>query len=293
MTSIPIRYRLTCLAILLVSLAGCRAFDRSSRGSNRKADLIPGVADTSPKELNAREAAKVCAATARNLEEHGDQPGAIVMYERARLKDPKGMKAVCRRLAVLYDRAGNYQKAQREYELALELSPKDPELLNNLGYCHYCRGKWQPAEDYFRQAIAADKRYDRAWINLGLALGQQQKYDDALAAFQNSVSEPESHCNLAFIYLTQGKREEAKESYRRALQIDPSLEIASYALARIDQPKAGDSETAIAKLSDSATQPALPATPTSEQRVVQVQSLSDQNGSDTASPIVTADLLVP
>ncbi|MCS6977433.1 MAG: tetratricopeptide repeat protein, partial [Gemmatales bacterium] len=54
----------------------------------------------------------------------------------------------------------------------------------------------------------------------------------------------EAQVNLAFIYQTQGKREEAKEAYRKALALQPELDLARRALAKLEAPPkpAGDQQ---------------------------------------------------
>ena len=103
--------------------------------------------------------------------------------------DP-GLTQVCRRLAVLYDRQCDYARALPEYEQALKLSPKDADLLNDLGYCHYGRGDWAEAEKCLRRAVALRPDHRRAWVNLGLVLGRQGRWDEAIIEFRRSLPGP-------------------------------------------------------------------------------------------------------
>jgi tetratricopeptide (TPR) repeat protein len=185
-------------------------------------------------ELPPDKTAQVCRATAERLEKAGKDAEAIILYEKARKADPR-MKNIYRRLAVLYDRQGDFSKALHEYEEALKLTPHDPDLHNDVGYAYYCRGRWQEAESHLRQAVAVDPQHARAWINLGMTLGQEERYGESLEAFTKAVSPAQAKCNLAFTYTTQGKREEAKEAYRKALQLEPSLAIARAALAKLEK----------------------------------------------------------
>jgi Tfp pilus assembly protein PilF len=167
------------------------------------------------------------------MEKGGLYAEAAGLYEKARKEYPR-YASVSRRLAVLYDEQGNFTRAEEEYHKALELTPKDPDLLNDLGYSWYCRGNWAEAEKYLRQALAADPKHKRAWINLGLTLGQQQRYADSLEAFAHAVSPAQAQCNLAFVFTTQGKRDEAREAYRKALELDGSLGLARAALDKLE-----------------------------------------------------------
>jgi tetratricopeptide (TPR) repeat protein len=185
-------------------------------------------------ELPPAEAARVCRATAAALEKAGKDPEAIALYEKARKSDP-AMEGVCRRLAVLYDRQGDFTKALEEYQRALKLNPHDADLLNDLGYAYYCRGRWTDAENSLRQAVEINPKHGRAWINLGMTLGQEERYTESFEAFAKVVSPAQAHCNVAFALTTQGKREEAKEAYRKALALNPDLRIARLALAKLEK----------------------------------------------------------
>ncbi|HYV34588.1 MAG TPA: tetratricopeptide repeat protein, partial [Gemmataceae bacterium] len=112
---------------------------------------------------------------------------------------------------------------------------QDPEVLNGLGYFHYSRAQWEDAERYLRQAIAADPKFQRAWVNLGMTLCQQQHYDEGLAAFSKAVSNAEAHSNVAFILTTQGRFNDARAEYRQALAANSNLTIARLALAKLER----------------------------------------------------------
>jgi Tfp pilus assembly protein PilF len=212
--------------------AGCQSFNLGESFPSPAPAAANAAKD--PVELPPGEKAQVCRATAERLERAGKDPEAIILYERARKADPR-MKDIGRRLAVLYDRQGDFNKALEEYQQALERTPKDSDLHNDLGYAYYCRGQWQEAEKHLRQAVSLNPQNARAWINLGLTLGQRERYAESLEAFAKVVRPAQAASNLAFVLTTQGKRQEAKETYRKALELDPGLPIAQAALAKLDK----------------------------------------------------------
>jgi tetratricopeptide (TPR) repeat protein len=65
---------------------------------------------------------------------------------------------------------------------------------------------------------------------MGIALGKQKKYDEAMAHYAAALKlDPDSavaHNNLARILHTLGRLDEAEHHYRAALEIDPKLELA-------------------------------------------------------------------
>lgn len=189
-------------------------------------------------EDSKSETAKLCFATAKELEESGNFDEAIVRYERAIAFDARYTEAATRRLAVLYDRQGHFDRARTEYEKLLTKNPKDADTLNNLGYGYYCRELWDLSEQYLRKATAANPEHKAAWVNLGMTLAQKQQYDHAMTAFLKAMPPAKAKCNLAFVLTTQGKRDEARESYREALRLDPGLDLAKQALAKLESPGA-------------------------------------------------------
>ncbi len=187
-----------------------------------------------PAELPAKETARIAFRTAQEFEKNGRIPEAIQFYEKARAHDPTLARAAGRRLAVLYDLSGEFGKADAEYAELLPHAPKDPDLLNDLGYSYYCRGQWSLAEQYLAQAVQLQPQHKKAWVNLGLARAQQGKWEESLAAFQQAVRPAEAYCNLAFVLAAQGRTAEAVAHYRRALELDPSLRLAQAALAKLE-----------------------------------------------------------
>jgi tetratricopeptide (TPR) repeat protein len=193
-----------------------------------------------PQELPPDEAAAVCMNLGRTLEKTGHDAEAAGQYEKAREYNPRA--EVAHRLAVVYDRMGNYPRAVAEYQKALEAHPKDADVLNDLGYHYYCRGQWLEAEKHLQQAVEVNAKHRAAWINLGMTLGQQERYSESLGAFAKAVSPAEAQCNLAFILTTQGKRDQARQAYREALALEPDLHLARAALAKLE--KAGQGSPA-------------------------------------------------
>jgi Tfp pilus assembly protein PilF len=188
-------------------------------------------------ELPPAASAQVNLKLAENFEKTGHLAEAVAYYERAREADPK-LPGIAKRLAILYDRLGKTDQALAEFKTALKAAPNDPQVLNSLGYFHYNRGQWEDAEKYLRLAVEADPRYRRAWINLGMDLCQQQRYDEGLTAFTHAVSKAEAHSNVAFILTVQGNFEKARLEYRTALELNPNLTIAREALAKLERHEA-------------------------------------------------------
>jgi len=207
-------------------------------------------------ELSPAKSAQLHLALADSLEKNGHDADAAACYEKARGLDPS-LTHVARVLATLYDRLGENKRALEEYQLALKAAPRDANLMNRLGYYYYTRAKWKEAEEQFRQAVAINPNLQRAWVNLGLTLGEQQRYEESLNAFVKAVSKAEALSNLGFVMTTQGKKEEARQKYREALDLDPSLRIAQLALQKLEHETAPPAAPAPTTTAQAPPAPAL------------------------------------
>jgi Tfp pilus assembly protein PilF len=216
-----------------VLISGCYTFNHREPPTSIATAPTPTSAKND--NLPAAESAKLNLATAETMAQAEKFQEAIELYERARSLDERAGLIATRRLAVIYDRIGNFDKALDEYRRAIQESPKDAELFNNLGYGYYNRGQWEAAEKQLRKAVALDPKLASAWINLGMCLAQQMRYDDSLAAFEKSITKAQARCNLAFIQATQGKTTEARRNYEAALQLEPGLQMARVALQKLGQ----------------------------------------------------------
>lgn len=224
----------------LLAATGCKGPFKIPDAGEPRPGLLVGPEATAvappPVELPVKDAARLCLRAAQEQEKGGETEAAIRLYEKARAADPNSAAAAGRRLAVLYDKAGDFTKSAEEYEALLRVRPKDADLLNDFGYSHYSRGDWAAAEQYLARAVQADPNHKRAWVNLGLAQAQQDRLDEAFQSFCRAVRPADAHCNLAFVLAAKSRTEEAKEQYRQALALDPSQRVARSVLGLMENP---------------------------------------------------------
>ncbi|WP_158633340.1 tetratricopeptide repeat protein [Tautonia sociabilis] len=116
----------------------------------------------------------------------------------------------------------------------LEEQPGDPWISNDLGYLWAERGiKLDRAEELIRTAVEADPTNSAYLDSLGWVLYQQGKVEEALVPLQEAVDLRPSAVNLDHlgdVYFALGRRDEAREAWRRAADLaddadppDPSL----------------------------------------------------------------------
>ena len=71
--------------------------------------------------------------------------------------------------------ADDFASAEARFAQALELVPGRASILNNLSAVKLRLEKFTEAEEFARQAVAADDKSSDAWTNLGNALNATQR----------------------------------------------------------------------------------------------------------------------
>jgi Tfp pilus assembly protein PilF len=167
---------------LSLALTGCVSLDTDH--------VVQSPASKGAAQTPDRESLRVSLAMAGTLENTGQELEAIRLYEQARLTDPA---RVAHRLALLYDRVGQFDKAEREFEQALKQAPSDAELLTDLGVSLLQRGKLADAERNLRSAIQQNDKNVRASFQLGVTLDKQGKIEEAKVAYRATLATDQNH----------------------------------------------------------------------------------------------------
>jgi superkiller protein 3 len=112
-----------------------------------------------------------------------------------------------------------------EYRKAIELDPKLAAVHHNLGLALHDQGKVDEAIAEYRTAIELDPKYAAAHNNLGNALYYLGKLDEAVAEYRKAIElDPKSadpHNGLGAVFYDQKKLDEAIAEFRKAIELDP------------------------------------------------------------------------
>jgi len=107
-------------------------------------------------------------------------------------------------------RRGETDRAFAALELARDLSPEDPRVLDGLGCVEWRRKNYRSAKYFFQRALAANPRYDRAYTHLALVAEREGDRQAAVELLQIAVKlNPlnfRSRNNLAVALLEKGDR---------------------------------------------------------------------------------------
>ena len=209
------------LALLAVFLqTGCTNFAGKSASS-----MLPwgNKQDADGQSLSA------LLAKGLNHEKSGRYDKAREIYQKLITQYPDSAEPA-HRLAVLADKQKRHEEAQALYAHVIKMRPTDAELFNDLGYSFYLSGNLSKAESALGKAIQIEPGNPRFHNNYGMVLGQQGRLEAAFEEFLKVGSEADAHYNMAFIYASQERVEDAKLCFRRALASDPTHSKASKAL---------------------------------------------------------------
>jgi Tfp pilus assembly protein PilF len=221
---------------LLLVQVGCAGTAGLSSTTASAPVSAPGGHD----DLSPDKALQTVLTCGRTLDKAGNDDGAIVQYEKVLQLSPNHVEA-SRRLAVLYDRRSDFTRSEPLYRQLAQSHPRDADLFCDWGYSYYLRNNWKEAEVKLRRALEIDRRHARARCNLGLVLGQQDRYTEAFQMFRDAgLDEADAHCDLAFVYWSQSHHlEDAKRECQRACQLNSACSRAKELLAQLEHSPKG------------------------------------------------------
>jgi len=115
--------------------------------------------------------------------------------------------------------------------------PRNAHAHYNLGIALAEQGKWEEAIGHFVEALRLNPDYTEAHNNLGLALDHEGRREEAVAHYREALrlnpSLAEPHNNLASVLAEEGKIQEAVAEYAEALRLRPDDALARRNLAVI------------------------------------------------------------
>jgi tetratricopeptide (TPR) repeat protein len=125
-------------------------------------------------------------------------------------------------LAVVFERAGNLDRAISEYRAAQSTRVADPRVHLNLGNLLARTGRGGEAREEYHKVLRIDPSYESAVRhNLGILASQESDWDEAIRQFEAALAadpdSPNALIGLATAYLSDGRLDESLVAHRRAL----------------------------------------------------------------------------
>lgn len=130
-----------------------------------------------------------------------------------------------------YTTLGNYDQAISVYEKLMKINSRNVKVLSLLGDLFYQKGELEQAIKFYRKIIEIEPSSEHArsaFINLGIALDDAGRSDDAIEAYQSALAiNPKDDValyNLGIAFKHAGKPEKALEAWKKATDLNPDNE---------------------------------------------------------------------
>jgi len=154
----------------------------------------------------------------------GNAPAALQVLGEAVHKDPRNWEA-WDHLGLAYWASGDFGKSEEAFEHGVKLVPDKAEIHNNYGLMLMAQGRNADAIVHFEVA-RKDLLYRRPPVvltNLGSALYQEGRYDDALQVLDLAVQRAPDNCNAWFtrslLFQTMDRNDAALTGFEQVIHI--------------------------------------------------------------------------
>lgn len=101
--------------------------------------------------------------------------------------------------------------------------------MNNLGYSKYLAGDRVGAFQLFERALEIDPKFERAWLNMALVHARNGDTDAAFEAFRQTLDEASAYNDLGYIYMLDGRFDEAQQFFQEAISASPTYHALAHA----------------------------------------------------------------
>lgn len=155
-----------------------------------------------------------------------------------------GVAAYHRALCEIYRRLGRLPGAIAAGMQAVKLAPRDASAYYNLGLALADSGKFDDAAVQYRKALALNPKYGVAANNLGAALEKAGDREGALKSYTNATElnprHAEAQNNVGAILSEQGDLDGARARFAASLEGDPHFIHAHFNLSQLKTYKKDD-----------------------------------------------------
>ncbi len=182
-------------AACLMLLCGCEQPKQASNPKGLQLDKSPQQAEVRPDQPPT---AKTLYSMADILATQGKDTECEFVLRRCVQEHPRFTPAY-NSLAELQMRQGRVHEAIAVLSKALEVRPKDPVLLNNLGMCLLMRKDYAPALDRFTQAAGLVPESEKYRANMAIALGLLGRHEESLALLEQVLPKDKARHNAEIL----------------------------------------------------------------------------------------------
>ena len=122
---------------------------------------------------------------------------------------------------------------------AISVNPNQAVYRDTLGVVLLELGRPDMALEHFKKAVELDPIYADAYFHMGTALAEARRWDDAVTAYKKAISLPtltipeSANQNLGLALYHLKRYQEAEQTLRFAISLDPKLQAAYYNLGLV------------------------------------------------------------
>jgi Flp pilus assembly protein TadD/4-amino-4-deoxy-L-arabinose transferase-like glycosyltransferase len=169
--------------------------------------------------------------------ERGNYAKAIEWYRQALAENPTYSEAH-HNLAMSEEKLGNWQEAEAEYLQAIAADPEDAVSFRNLGTLKLLQRRPEEGARFLEKAVALEPESTEARFNLVTVYYKMGNYagavEQARYVVKKNPADPQAHHNLGAALMQLGKLEEALPELLEALRLDPQSELTRRKLAELE-----------------------------------------------------------
>jgi tetratricopeptide (TPR) repeat protein len=166
--------------------------------------------------------------------EKGDFERAIKDYNKAIELNPEDADAYINR-GNAYSGLTQYERALEDYNTVIELNPDYVDAYNNRGNAYAEKGNFERAIEDFDKAIELNPVYVSTYNNRGIAYAEKGERERAIEDFDKAIElNPVyalAYFNRGLVYGRSNYYEKEQEDYKKALELEPNYILAMSALS--------------------------------------------------------------
>ena len=126
---------------------------------------------------------------------------------------------------VAWRRLDRAREARREFERAIQISPRDPDAHRWLGEMALGEQRWSDAWNHFERSLDSAPDYIRPLLGEAQVLEKTGRAAEAESIYQRALRadpwSPDVHLNYGVWLAVQGRKEEAQRRFEEGLRLSP------------------------------------------------------------------------
>lgn len=191
--------------VVVVGISGCASKFESMGPSGGRAEMV-----TASDEPDARKRARIRLQLAVGYFEQGQTTVALDELKQSITADPTYGDAYNLR-GLIYMRLNDLRFAEENFKRALEISPRDSNVMHNLGWLYCQQARYPESEQIFTKALSDPLYGERAktFMTMGLCqvrAGQPAEAEASLLkSYEYDAGNPVTAYNLATLLFKRGE----------------------------------------------------------------------------------------